>query len=185
MAVARTARTKWIEEGLRALAEGGPQAVRIEVLAQALGVTKGGFYGYFSNRDALLTEMLEAWEHDVTESVIDQIEAGGGDGRAKLSRLFDIVATSGGTTRSTTVELAIREWARRDRDVARRLRRVDNRRMDYLRTLYASFCADPDEVEVRCLLTMSVRIGTHFIAADHAGHSRADVLALTRASLLR
>jgi AcrR family transcriptional regulator len=40
----RTPRSKWIDEGLRALAAGGPDAVRIEALAQALGVTRGGFY---------------------------------------------------------------------------------------------------------------------------------------------
>lgn len=42
MGATRTPRDKWIEEGLRALAAGGPEAVRIEVLAQALGVSKGG-----------------------------------------------------------------------------------------------------------------------------------------------
>jgi hypothetical protein len=40
----RTPRSKWIEEGLRALAAGGPEAVRIEALAHALSVSKGGFY---------------------------------------------------------------------------------------------------------------------------------------------
>ena len=57
MAVARTPRRRWIEEGLRALAAGGPEAVRIEVLAQALGVSKGGFYGYFADREALLAQL--------------------------------------------------------------------------------------------------------------------------------
>jgi hypothetical protein len=33
----------WIDEGLRALAAGGPDAVRIDTLAKALGVTTGGF----------------------------------------------------------------------------------------------------------------------------------------------
>ncbi|GIG55905.1 TetR family transcriptional regulator [Longispora fulva] len=186
MAVARTPRGTWIDEGLRALAAGGPEAVRIETLAQALGVSKGGFYGYFASREALLAEMLDRWERDVTEAVIDEVDSGGGDGRARLERLFAIVATSGdGSVRGTTVDLAIREWARRDETVAERLRRVDNRRMAYLRTLFASFCPDPDDVEVRCMVTFSVRIGTHFIAADHDGRSRPEVLALTRKWLLR
>ena len=38
-AITRTPRSRWIEEGLLALAAGGPDAVRVEVLAQALGVT--------------------------------------------------------------------------------------------------------------------------------------------------
>ncbi|RAD62468.1 TetR/AcrR family transcriptional regulator, partial [Burkholderia multivorans] len=46
MAHPRTPRRAWIDEGLRALAVGGPEAVRVEALAQSLGVTKGGFYGY-------------------------------------------------------------------------------------------------------------------------------------------
>ncbi|MEU7553686.1 TetR/AcrR family transcriptional regulator [Streptomyces sp. NPDC044571] len=185
MAVARTPRAKWIEEGLRALAEGGPEAVRIEVLAQALGVSKGGFYGYFGNRGALLTEMLDAWEHEVTEAVIERVESGGGDARAKLERLIRIASSGGGPITGITADLAVRDWARRDEGVAERLRRVDNRRMEYLRSLFRTFCADEDDVEVRCMLAVSLRIGNHFVAADHGTRSRAEVLELTRGWLLR
>ncbi|MGW0879484.1 TetR/AcrR family transcriptional regulator [Streptomyces sp. NPDC002671] len=184
MGATRTPRGKWIEEGLRALVAGGPEAVRIEVLAQALGVSKGGFYGYFRNRDALLTEMLDTWEYEVTESVIQEAESGGGDARARLERLFAIVAGADGPVRGTHADIAIREWARRDEAVAERLRRVDNRRMDYLRSLFSSFCPDEVEVEVRCLIAVSVRIGNHFSAADHGRHSRAELMALIRQRLL-
>ena len=43
---------RWIEEGLRALAAGGPDAVRVDVLAKDLGVTRGGFYWQFGSRRA-------------------------------------------------------------------------------------------------------------------------------------
>ncbi|MFD9907008.1 TetR/AcrR family transcriptional regulator [Streptomyces sp. NPDC059063] len=185
MGAIRTPRGKWIEEGLRALAAGGPEAVRIEPLAQALGVSKGGFYGYFRNRDALLTEMLDTWEHEAAEAVIEQVEGGGGDARDRLRRLFDIAESSEGPVSGVVAELAIRDWARRDEAVARRLRRVDNRRMEYLRSLFGAFCADEDDVEARCLITFSLRIGEHFIAADHGGRSRAEVTALTTEWLLR
>ncbi|WP_340560567.1 TetR/AcrR family transcriptional regulator [Streptomyces sp. GSL17-111] len=185
MGVIRTPRGRWIEEGLRALAAGGPQAVRVEALAQALGVSKGGFYGYFANRGALLTEMLDVWERGVTDRVIEEVERDGGDARALLDRLFSLVGSDRLPLTDTGVELAVRDWARRDADVAARLRRVDNRRMEYLRSLFAAFCPDPDDVEVRCLMTFSVRIGTHYIAADHVGRSREQVLELTQRWLLR
>jgi AcrR family transcriptional regulator len=186
MAPARTSRGRWIDEGLLALAAGGPDAVRVEALAQALGVTKGGFYGYFSNRDALLEEMLDRWERDVAEAVIEEVETGGGDGRARLERLFAIVTTTAAeSVRGVAVELAIRDWARRDEAVAARLRRVDNTRMSYLRSLFGSFCTDPDDVEARCMIAYSLRIGTHLIAADHEGRSRAEVMAFTRAWLFK
>jgi AcrR family transcriptional regulator len=171
----RTPRTSWIDEGLRALAAGGPEAVRIEPLAQTLGVTKGGFYWHFNDRPALLEEMLDAWERAGVDEVIERVEGAGGDARAKLRRLSAIAGSSGEGLR---IDLAVRDWARRDKRVAKRLKRVDNRRMDYTRSLFGAFCPDEDDVEVRCMLFYSLWIGGHFIAADHGGRSRADVVAL-------
>ena len=74
------------------------------------------------------------------------------------------------------IDLAVRDWARRDQLVAKRLRRVDNRRMEYLRALIGTFSDDPDDVEARGMLAFSLVIGSHFIAADHDGRSRRQVL---------
>jgi AcrR family transcriptional regulator len=175
MAVTRTPRGKWIDEGLRALAAGGPDAVRIEPLAQALGVTRGGFYWHFDDRRALLEEILDTWERLSVDEVIERVESEGGDARAKLRRLSALAASSDQPLR---IDLAVRDWARRERTVADRLRRVDNRRMDYMRSLFGAFCPDEDEVEARCMVFYSLWIGNHFIAADHGARSRADVLKL-------
>lgn len=177
----RTPRSSWIDEGLRALGIGGPDAVRIEALAQTLGVTKGGFYWHFEDRGALLEEMLDAWERVVTDEVIERVERGGGDARAKLRRLFAIAASIPDMLR---VELAIRDWARRDRTVAKRLRRLDNRRMEYMRSLFVQFCPDPDDVEIRCFIVLSVFIANHFIAAEHDSRRRAEVVRLAMKRLL-
>ena len=174
MAITRTPRTSWIDEGLRALAAGGPEGVRIEALAQELGVTKGGFYWHFDDRRALLEEMLDGWERLVIDEVIELVEREGGDARTRLRRLFALASSSEDLLK---VELAIRDWARRDKAVAKRLRRVDNRRMEYMRLLFGAFCSDEDDVEARCLLVFSVFIGSHFVAADHGGRNRSDVVA--------
>jgi AcrR family transcriptional regulator len=169
----RAPRTSWIEEGLRALAVGGPDAVRIEKLAQTLGVTKGAFYWQFDDRRALLEEMLDAWERAGVDAVIERLEGGGGDARAKLRRLFALASSA--SNLGLKIEHTIRDWARRDKTVARRLRRVDNRRMEYMRSLFGAFCQDQDEVEVRCLLFASLGFGNILFAADHGARSRAEV----------
>src|SRR2546423_11065147 len=115
----RTPRASWIEEGLVALGVGGPDAVRIEKLAQALGVTKGGFYWHCDDRRALLDEMLDAWERVGVDAVIERVEGEDGDARVKLRRLFAIASSSGDLLK---IDLAIRDWARRDEAVASRLR---------------------------------------------------------------
>jgi hypothetical protein len=97
------------------------------------------------------------------------------DAKAKLRRLSAIAGSSDEVLR---IDLAVRDWSRRDKAVARRLRRIDNRRMDYTRSLFGAFCPDEDDVEVRCMVFYSLWIGSHFIAAEHGARSRADVLKL-------
>jgi AcrR family transcriptional regulator len=177
MATTRTPPSTWIDEGLRCLARGGPDAVRIESLAKQLGVTKGGFYWHFDDRRALLEEMLDTWERASIDEVIERVESEGGDARARLRRLFALASSSEARGLLRT-DLAVRDWARRDRTVAERLRRVDNRRMEYMRSLFGAFCPDEDDVEARCMLAFSLWIGPHFMAADHGARSRAEVLEL-------
>lgn len=173
MGVVRTSREAWIEAGLQALADGGPEGVRVEALAKRLGVTKGGFYGYFADRNALLGAMLDAWEHEAVDDVIARVEAADVDVRER-ARLAGVLTLS--HDRLLPIDLAIRQWARQDEDVAVRLRRVDNARMDFLRASIGTVCPDPDEVEARSLLAFCAVIGQHFVAAEHGGRDRAWVL---------
>lgn len=173
-AVTRTPRNEWIEAGLRALAAGGPAAVRIEALAESLGVTKGGFYGHFTDRNALLEEMLDTWERRATDEALKRVQSKGGDIRTRLQRAGVLTFSR----ELLPVDLAIRDWARRDPAVAKRLRRVDNRRMDYLRQGFGEISRDADEAEARSMLAFSLAIGHHFMAADHGGRSHQEALAL-------
>ena len=179
MAVARTPRPRWIDEGLRALAAGGPDAVQIESLARALGVSKGGFYGYFDDRPALLDEVLDAWAFRSTEEVVERVERAGGDAMARARRAAELTFSA----ELLPVDLAVRDWARRDAAVAERLRRVDNIRIAYLRTLLGTVSADDEDLEARCLIAFSVAIADHLIAADHGTRSRADVREAVRRRL--
>jgi AcrR family transcriptional regulator len=179
MAVTRTPRERWIEQGLQALAAGGPEAVKIEPLAKELGVTKGGFYWHFEDRQALLDELLDAWEKLSVDTAIELTEEAGEDPRARLRRLSTLA-----DARILDIDLAVRDWARRDDVVAARLRRIDNRRMEYLRSLFASLAADEAEAEARSLLLFALWIGGHFIAADHGDQRRESVQQRAFESLL-
>ena len=179
VAKVRTPRGAWVEAGLQALGAGGPDAVRVEALAASLGVSKGGFYWHFKDRQALLEEMLDAWERVVVGDVITYIESQPVEPRAKLQQLFELAPSV-----DFAVELALRDWSRRDDDVAERIHRIDNRRMEYMRSLFGGFCEDEDEVEARCLLAFSLFIGSYFIAVEHSGRTRLEVLQLAIDRLL-
>jgi AcrR family transcriptional regulator len=172
VAQTRTPRSAWLDAGLQALAAGGPGAVRVELLAKALDVTRGGFYWHFPSRQAFLDEMLDTWEHRSTEEVLERVEQEGGDARDKVRRAGMLTFSK----ELLPIDLAVRDWARRDTSVAKRLRRVDNRRMEYLRLLIGEFTDDPEDVEARAMLAFALAIGNHFIAADHNGRSRRQVI---------
>lgn len=180
MANVRTRREAWVDAALQALAAGGPDAVRVEALAARLGVTKGGFYWHFADRQALLEEMLDIWEQAGTEDIIARVERQPANPRAKLQQLFQLAPSA----TFFAGELALRDWSRRDRDVAARLRRVDNRRMGYLRSLFGQFCRDENDVEARSMLAYSLLIGSYFITAQHGDRTRSQLLQLAVDRLL-
>jgi hypothetical protein len=74
------------------------------------------------------------------------------------------------------IDLSVREWARRDEQIAERVRRIDSQRMDYLRGLFVEICADPEEAEARTMLAYSLLIGNGFIQGTVAGRGQQELL---------
>jgi AcrR family transcriptional regulator len=173
MANTRTPPEVWISAGLRALGTGGPDSVRVELLAQQIGVTKGGFYWHFEDRRALLNAVLDAWEKASTGDVIERVEADRTDPRTRLQKLFDIAAASEVLSRA---DLAVRLWAQQDADVAQRLQRIDTQRMDYLRSLFSQICDSPEDVESRSMLTASMWIASQLMYGDQSHYTRGQVV---------
>lgn len=51
----------WVETARQALIEDGVVGLKVDRLATRLGVTRGGFYHHFKDRDALIEALLEHW----------------------------------------------------------------------------------------------------------------------------
>ena len=145
-------------------------------------MSKGGFYWHFRNRQELLDAMLDAWEETLVDRVIEVADRGGGSGRTRLRRLFVAAGEDEGIL---DLELSVRDWARRDPAVAERVTRVDNRRLAYLRPLFAEFCEDAADVEGRCLLVLTLFVGESLVTATHGRRTRPSVTAAALRHLLR
>lgn len=103
----------WIAAGFARLGAEGVDAVRVEVLARDLGVTKGGFYWHFRDHEDLLEKMLSRWEANETE----WLRNSAADMGAAAARWARFVRRCTDPERTPT-EAAIRAWARRDARVA-------------------------------------------------------------------
>ena len=93
------------------LGANGIAGVRVEVLAERMGITKGGFYRRFKDRRDLLDAMLKAWSDGRIEAIERQAEAGGSDALERLRGLIKLY-TERANAQGMAIELAIRQWAR-------------------------------------------------------------------------
>ena len=116
-------RDAWVQAGLEALERGGVGAVAALPLARELGVTRGSFYWHFASRDDLLAAVLERWERDHSDGVLDEL-ARISDPRERLRALFSRSGSKAPTYFAALLDAADSEplvRATLDRSSARRL----------------------------------------------------------------
>ena len=160
---ARLDKSDWIKAGLSTLAAAGSDAVRVERLANDLGVTKGSFYWHFKDRQALLEVMLQHWKTVATQAVINEVEARGGDSKVRLRTLFEIVMQSDGR-----LELAIRAWAAIDKAVAKAVKSIDRKRIGYTEQLFQELGFSPPEATARARFAYHALIGQYALGGGKA-----------------
>lgn len=144
-------RSDWILTGLSVLREKGINAVRIETLAKKMGVTKGGFYGYFLQRDALLQAMLEHWETELTDRVISDVRKIRGSLSEKVLKLLEMV--DGHSDES--VDLSMTSWSFRDQRTRTVVNRVVRNRIDFMKNLFLNDGFTEEQAELRARLAHS------------------------------
>lgn len=131
---AMTPKERWLREGLIVLAELGAPALRIDRLAERLGITKGSFYHHFDGLNGYKSELLAHFAELSTMRYIDAVESTPGlTAREKLDRLMTLVLRA--PDEEGPLEIAFRAWALQDPDVREAQRRIDAIRVDYLRGL--------------------------------------------------
>src|SRR5262245_58690945 len=64
----------WIDFALATLAREGFDALKADVLARKLGVSRGSFYWHFSDLAVFHARVIEHWRQTATEAIIVDIE---------------------------------------------------------------------------------------------------------------
>ncbi len=130
--MARLDRKQWIRAGLVALMEEGIEGVAVEPLARRLGVTKGSFYWHFRSRAELLSSLLENWQRQGTEQIIEEVD---GATDVPVERLQRLARTIFQITPYDGLEVALRSWAASSDEARKTVRRVDRKRLRYISDL--------------------------------------------------
>ena len=161
----------WVEAGFDALAEGGIDRVRVEVLAQRLGVTKGGFYRRFRDRPALLSAMLERWVEGRIEAIRQQTELSGEPPKVRLLSIIRLFAQRP-NARGMSIEVAVRQWARADPTAAAAVAQVDAIRLARVAQIYGALGFGEAEAQARAVLFYAFLFGQTLLFPDASPSER-------------
>jgi AcrR family transcriptional regulator len=151
----------WVQAGLNALSEVGPDAVALESLATKLGTTKGSGYWHWKSRRALLKAVLERWREVATESVLDLVEADGGSPEERLARLLRVV-----TARLDESPGEMQILAHTDPDVRAVVTKVTDRRIDYVAELLRAGGHPVAEAQRRAVIAYAAYLGYATLSAS-------------------
>lgn len=178
-------REAWINFALGVLAEEGLEGLRVEVLARRMNVTKGSFYWHFKDRQALLNAVAAHWRDLRIQEVEAQAKIPAEQASSRIHQIIDHYSTQPNRTRMQ-LELAIRDWARRDSLVGAAVEAVDQARLRNATQLFemAGFAAE--EAHTRALLMfthvfgLSMMMFEESISSDIAARHSAIADLITR-----
>lgn len=152
---------RWLDEGLKALAEGGAPGVTIENLSARVGLSKGSFYHHFNGMPGFKAALLAHFEAEHTTRFIDAVESQGAvSPGTKIEKLIALVLTEQPVGGTPDIEVAMRAWAQQDLDVRAALERVDQIRIRYVRDLWFARSGDADEASRMGRLLYLMLIGS-------------------------
>lgn len=158
----RLGRDDWLDAAFRAVVEGGFDKVRVLLLADALGVTRGSFYWHFADRAELVSALLARWRAREVAANRKMAAASSPDARADLERLLEnALAHAGADLRNMRFELALRGQGRRDPAVATMLAEVDAQRMALFTEKFLRLTGDATRSAELALLFYLAIVGSY------------------------
>lgn len=140
----RLSREAWLAEALEVLAH-DPEHLRIDELAEQLGVSKGSFYWHFENRADFVHSLAEYWRDTNTRAVADAIIGYDGSPEQRLYVLMKSLLEN----RWNRYDLAVRAWARHEPDIVPVIREVDTIRLKTLRGIFDDMGLEESEAKMR------------------------------------
>ncbi|MEM9435670.1 MAG: TetR/AcrR family transcriptional regulator [Pseudomonadota bacterium] len=153
----KATRQDWLSAALAQLTETGADQVKILNLSARLSVSRSSFYWYFKSREELLAALLDHWEAQNPAAFIAQSEAPAETIGEAVCNVFRCVVNP--ALFDTSLDFAVRDWARRDTAVRAKLDAADQRVLAALAQMFARFDYPKAEAFTRARVLFYMQLG--------------------------
>lgn len=142
----------WVDFALQTLARDGFEALKADVLARKLGVSRGSFYWHFTELADFHARVIAHWRRTATDAIIADLE-----GAPRAARLDILLRRA--FSHSGALELRMRAWADHNAQAADALRDIDRRRCAYIERMLADEGVAPEIATMRAQILYWTYLG--------------------------
>lgn len=166
-------RDDWLDAAAGEVAAGGFGNLRVLTLAKKLGVTRGSFYWHFRDHEDLVVRFLDRWR-DRRFLELDYMKPKGESPEEELHQILQLLLTDASrNVRRLQVELAVRDFARRNEHAAHIVADVDRARVAQNRLLFENLGRGEAQVDDLATLMYVATIGSQVVLAGRQGNEKA------------
>jgi AcrR family transcriptional regulator len=169
-------RDAWLDAARQAFIEEGTAGVEVNKLAKRLGVTRGGFYWFFKNREQLLEELLAFWANTSTVLFDRILTAHGRNGLREYRALIDLWVDE--KEYDPRWDAAVRDWARTSTAVLKVVQSVDAKRIAVLEQMFWDLGYEGKEAHIRARITYYHQVGYYALGVRESKQQRLELLPL-------
>ncbi|MFL9863472.1 TetR/AcrR family transcriptional regulator [Paraburkholderia fungorum] len=157
-------RTVWLDAARSILVDQGIDAVKVEPLAAMLEISRSSFYWNFKSRQELLDALIEYWTEFNDRALRELVQPHEEDpkereqlARKRLRQLMNLFIDE--REFSSDFDMAMREWARKDPAVAKRVARIDRQRIAHLQKIFEDMGHSKPDSLIRAKLLYFHQLG--------------------------
>jgi len=152
----------WLVEALETLGREGVVGVNVENVARSMRVTKGSFYHHFEDKEEFINRLLEYWETELTDKIDAHLSHLHGKPAEQLLALLEFIAEN----ETDRYDVSMRCWALQDERAATVVRRVDRKRLAYVRDLFLKMGFRAEQARIRSRMAYYYVVGEHTAWAE-------------------
>ncbi len=168
-------RADWLAAARKMLIREGIGAVKVDRVARALKVSRGGFYWRFKGHADLLDALLADWRERNSGAILGAL---GGSGTPIERFEAGVKVWIDEVDFDPAYDKAVREWARTSKKVAKALGAVDDERIEALHQLFLDAGEDDDEAFIRARVVYYHQVGYYAMEVKESPARRRELARL-------